>query len=83
MVSKKYRTHPASYTLISATVAIYEIMNKQQYEKLLNIEQVGWYYIPIENGKATWLEPYYNQEVTLEVAVCNWNNKTYYCAYHS
>jgi hypothetical protein len=28
----------------------------------------------------SWLEPYYNQEVTLEVAVCNWNNKTYYAA---
>ena len=28
----------------------------------------------------SWLEPYYNQEVTIEVAVCNWNNKTYYAA---
>ena len=25
-----------------------------------DLEHVGWYYIPIENKKATWLEPYYN-----------------------
>ena len=28
----------------------------------------------------SWLSPYYNKEVTIEVAVCNWNNKTYYTA---
>ena len=25
-----------------------------------------------------WLSSYYNKEVTLELTVCNWNNKTYY-----
>jgi hypothetical protein len=26
----------------------------------------------------SWLKAYANQEVTLEVAACNWNDKTYY-----
>lgn len=25
-----------------------------------DIEHVGWYYIPVQNKKATWLEPYFN-----------------------
>ena len=28
----------------------------------------------------SWLKDFYNKEVTIEVAVCNWNNKTYYAA---
>ena len=24
---------------------------------------VGWYYLPIQNGQATWLEPYYNENI--------------------
>lgn len=29
-------------------------------------------------GQYSWLKAYANQEVTLEVAACNWNDKTYY-----
>lgn len=25
-------------------------------------EHVGWYYIPLENGEPTWMEPYYNEK---------------------
>lgn len=32
------------------------------YEKD-DIEHVGWYYIPIEEGKAVWMEPYYNKNL--------------------
>ena len=28
-----------------------------------DVEHVGWYYIPIENGKATWMEPYLNKNI--------------------
>lgn len=26
-------------------------------------EHVGWYYIPVKNGKATWMDPYYNSNI--------------------
>ena len=32
-----------------------------------NIERVGWYYLPIENGRETWLNPYYNQNMEEEI----------------
>ena len=32
------------------------------YEKD-DIEHVGWYYIPIEEGKSVWMEPYYNKNL--------------------
>ena len=32
-----------------------------------DIEHVGWYYIPIANGKETWLNPYYNQNMGEEI----------------
>lgn len=28
-------------------------------------EHVGWYYIPIKNGKATWLNPYINSNINM------------------
>lgn len=28
-----------------------------------DIEHVGWYYLPFENGKATWLDPYENKNI--------------------
>ena len=28
-----------------------------------DIEHVGWYYIPVMNGKATWMTPYFNQNL--------------------
>lgn len=30
-------------------------------------EHVGWYYIPVNNGAATWMEPYYNQNIGVEM----------------
>ena len=32
-----------------------------------DIEHVGWYYIPIANGKETWLNPYYNKNMDQEI----------------
>ena len=32
-----------------------------------DVEHVGWYYIPIENGKETWINPYYNQNMGVEM----------------
>ena len=32
-----------------------------------DIEHVGWYYIPIMNGKETWLNPYYNKNMDEEI----------------
>jgi len=26
-------------------------------------EHVGWYYIPVKNGKPTWMSPYYNENI--------------------
>lgn len=28
-----------------------------------DIEHVGWYYIPVNNGKPTWMDPYYNANI--------------------
>lgn len=30
-----------------------------------DVEYVGWYYIPVENGKPTWLLPYYNKNINV------------------
>lgn len=30
-------------------------------------EHVGWYYIPIKNGKATWMRPYLNKNINVEM----------------
>lgn len=32
------------------------------YEKD-DLEHVGWYYIPMNNGEATWMDPYYNSNI--------------------
>ena len=32
-----------------------------------DIEHVGWYHIPIANGKETWINPYYNQNMDQEI----------------
>ena len=37
-----------------------------QYDKD-DVEHVGWYYIPIENGKETWINPYFNQNMGEEI----------------
>lgn len=30
-----------------------------------DVEHVGWYYIPVKNGKATWISPYLNQNINV------------------
>lgn len=32
------------------------------YEKT-DLNRVGWYYIPVNNGKPTWMSPYYNENI--------------------
>ncbi len=36
------------------------------YEKE-DVEHVGWYYVPIESGKAIWMDPYYNQNIGVKM----------------
>ncbi len=30
-----------------------------------DLEHVGWYYIPVNNGKATWMDPYLNSNINV------------------
>ena len=30
-----------------------------------DVEHVGWYYIPVQAGKAVWMQPYYNQNIDI------------------
>ncbi|MCX4327053.1 MAG: methyl-accepting chemotaxis protein [Lachnospiraceae bacterium] len=30
-----------------------------------DLEHVGWYYIPVNNGKPTWMEPYQNENINV------------------
>ena len=30
-------------------------------------EHVGWYYTPIRNGKATWMHPYLNKNINVQI----------------
>ena len=32
-----------------------------------DIERVGWYYIPIKNGKPTWIAPYQNKNINVKM----------------
>lgn len=32
-----------------------------------DIEHVGWYYMPVKSGKPTWMEPYLNQNINVEM----------------
>ena len=43
-----------------------EMTDVSQYDKD-DIEHVGWYYIPVANGKETWLNPYFNQNMGEEI----------------
>ena len=43
-----------------------EMTDLSSYDKD-DIERVGWYYIPIANGKETWMNPYYNQNMDREI----------------
>ncbi len=40
----------------------YEVTDISKYEKD-DIEHVGWYHIPIANGKETWMSPYMNENL--------------------
>lgn len=40
--------------------------NLLRYEKD-DIQHVGWFYIPAQNGQGTWMEPYYNQNIQDEI----------------
>ena len=44
----------------------HEMTDLSQYDKD-DIEHVGWYYIPIANGKETWIHPYYNKNMDEEI----------------
>ena len=30
-----------------------------------DLEHVGWYYVPVENGEATWMDPYFNSNINV------------------
>ncbi|WP_148409948.1 sensor domain-containing diguanylate cyclase [Murimonas intestini] len=32
-----------------------------------DVEHVGWYYIPVKNGKASWLAPYSNENLNIQM----------------
>lgn len=32
-----------------------------------DLEHVGWYYIPVNNGAPTWMEPYYNANIDMNL----------------
>ena len=44
----------------------HEMTDISSYDKN-DIEHVGWYYIPISNGKETWIDPYYNKNMDQEI----------------
>ncbi|MBR4981314.1 MAG: diguanylate cyclase, partial [Lachnospiraceae bacterium] len=44
----------------------YEMTDILYYDKD-DIERVGWYYIPVANGKETWINPYYNKNMGKEI----------------
>ena len=46
----------------SGELALVENTNITQYSKD-DVEHVGWYYEPIEAGKAIWMDPYENQNI--------------------
>ena len=44
----------------------YETTDISLYDKD-DVERVGWYYIPVANGKETWINPYYNKNMGEEI----------------
>lgn len=32
-----------------------------------DVERVGWYYIPVKNGRATWMTPYLNRNINVQM----------------
>lgn len=63
----------------SATEGFFQVLNKQtgDFEPHTitdlskfdpdDIEHVGWYYIPVEHGSTTWVNPYNNKEVDIRM----------------
>ncbi len=51
---------------IKQTFEKHELTDLSKYDKD-DMEYVGWYYLPIRNGKATWLEPYYNKNINAKM----------------
>lgn len=50
----------------SGKFAEYGMTDISYYDKG-DTERVGWYYIPIANGKETWIDPYYNKNMREEI----------------
>lgn len=50
----------------SGELELEENTNITQYESD-DIEHVGWYYEPVEAGKAVWMEPYENQNINRDI----------------
>lgn len=50
----------------SASEPFYTVPNTDfsVYEKT-DLNHVGWYYIPVNNGKPTWMNPYYNENINV------------------
>lgn len=51
----------------SSPTAPYNIVENTDfsiYEKT-DLNHVGWYYIPVNNGKPTWMDPYFNDNVNI------------------
>ena len=44
----------------------HEVTDISLYDKK-DIGHIGWYYIPITNGKETWINPYYNKNMDEEI----------------
>ncbi|MGN0506234.1 MAG: diguanylate cyclase [Lachnospiraceae bacterium] len=44
----------------------YPVTDLSLYDKN-DVPAVGWYYIPLENEKATWLEPYVNPSIDIDM----------------
>lgn len=64
-------TEPTSgifYTRDSADSAFQRLVptDFSMYDKD-DFAHVGWYYIPINNGKATWLDPYVNENINVKM----------------
>ena len=49
-------------TGVNATYELVENTDFSIYDKT-DLNHVGWYYIPVNNGKPTWMEPYLNENV--------------------
>ena len=42
----------------------FEMTDLSLYDEI-DLQYVGWYYVPKENGKAIWLQPYYNKNLDI------------------